>query len=120
MAIYLHCVCKWWGAEARSHCAAPYSKESLTRQRQTADIGRGRICGVPAVFPRIRSRASSTLIASTNVWDAMGALRPEDSWRLHIVRRRRLLALAEPARRKISAAAGAGRGSVSDHAGRAR
>lgn len=39
---------------------------------------------------------SSTLVASTSSWDSMGALTPEDSLEAEHVRRRRLLALADP------------------------
>jgi predicted glycogen debranching enzyme len=39
---------------------------------------------------------SSTLIASTSSWDSIGALSPEDALEAEHVRRRRLLALADP------------------------
>ena len=97
MAICLHCVCKSWGrGGAFTIARRRVEKIDYKTEANRGYAAVGELWSPGCFSADLEPGRSSTLIASTSSWDAMGALSPEDSLEAEHVRRHRLLALADP------------------------
>ena len=88
------------GAPAFALDEQPCSRTSTIARRRSAAMRTRATCGVPATSALdLSTETSATLVASTESWDLIEALNPEDAAAAESERREHLLAGAEPAAR---------------------